>query len=119
MAATEALHPTAQVLLGFSAAYHKAAGQLAGFPFTLITSWDLMYGGTIGNRSRGLAQTLWGWYVSRIRELSDGDAEAWQALEVCAWMLERTCMTFNSISDFPPEAGLSCCCRGGLIADLR
>lgn len=62
--------------------YHKSAGHLAEFPFTLITSWDLMYGGTVGERRRGILQSLWGWYVSLIREISDRDAEAWQALEV-------------------------------------
>lgn len=57
---------------------------MAGFPFTLITSWDLMYEGTLGNRQRGLMRSVWDWYISRIRELSDTDAPAWQALEVCA-----------------------------------
>lgn len=84
MAAAEDSRATPEALLGLSAAYHRAAGKLAGFPFTLITSWDLMYAGTLGERRRGLVQTLWGWYISRIRELSDSDAEAWQALEVSA-----------------------------------
>ncbi|KAK9785773.1 hypothetical protein WJX73_009006 [Symbiochloris irregularis] len=88
LAATGSTQPSHRALQGLSTAYHKAAGKLTNFPFTLITSWDLMYGGTVGERNRGLVRTLWGWYISRIRELSDNDAEAWQALEGVIQMMK-------------------------------